>query len=101
MRLSPPSGLSIPRNSRRLCQRDSIPRAATTTGSKFVLGGSSTTASSSRDGESSSREDHLRQEVERLGRVVEMLTAQQVQQQPQVIYQQGSVPDDSPPRYLD
>jgi len=57
---------------------------------------------SSRDREISPADDNdLREEVEQLRRVVETLSTQQVQQQPQVVYQRDGLPDEPPPVYDD
>ena len=60
-------------------------------------GQSSPAVTSSRDGENiiGDRDSNLREEVEQLRRVVETLQVQQ----PQLVYQQGSLPDEPPPMY--
>jgi len=66
------------------------------TDSSFA-GRNSSVATSSRDGENinGDRDSNLREEVEQLRRVVETLQVQQ----PQLVYQQGTLPDEPPPMY--
>jgi LPXTG-motif cell wall-anchored protein len=69
-----------------------------TTPTDSSVAGRSSLAVTSRDGENTNgdHDGNLREEVEQLRRVVETL---QVQQPGQLVYQQGSPPDEPPPMY--
>jgi hypothetical protein len=66
----------------------------------IVADGGNPAVSSRDEGNSAGDDGNLRREMEQLRRVVETLSAQQAQQQPQVpVYQQDSLPDEPPPMY--
>ena len=94
-----PSGIPQSLHAKKLATVLSTDSIQTATATKRDVVGSSPAVNSSRDGGMNPVEDNLRQELEQLRRQMETLSAQQVQQQHQVVYQQGSLPDEPPPMY--
>ena len=94
-----PFGIPQSLHAKKLATVLSTDSIQTATATKHGVVGSSPAVDSSRDGGMNPVEDNLRQELEQLRRQMEALSAQQVQQQRQVVYQQGSLPDEPPPMY--